>query len=396
MSDKLVPFIKDLRTLFPKDVVESAFWITKKGLFLRSDLREQLIEKFQSWQVNQNGQVVSPTRVEAEEALFGSHGSNEYYLIQGSGVVVGILVELVTQDLRGAGIRLYEGIPLDTQSNLHQKDPLFFQDSNLVCEHSSHGFTAKVKVKGFEFRISFDTLAKIRNYLFEHRDVRSFFDSSSLRKMALSLESALSRCRPIGRRVFLVCPDRVRRLKNYSLFGCGDLAIVQLDGVVVDFFVSRRRGYQNMIREELSLLASDRNSRNLSGAHISLVDGSFLASIDIAEIRHRFGVSAITSFLDSAEIFERIKRGRLPGKLPQRPNVREVVLEFAKIARHAQPLLPDKVPTRLKSEEHRNALYLVVDGEWFLGVDRHKMIREIAYIPKPKKTQITPLHISQV
>lgn len=387
-SDKplVVNFFREIRSTLPKSELETNLWVTKKGVFVRIEYIEPLLHAFVQWFQKT---INHPLPLEkASRKLFGEEGPAEFYLIQGSSVVVGVLVEAPNAELRGVGIRVYEGMPLDASATLHHTDPLFSTVQGLTSNLTRTGYEVCFETKTGTFRMTFGVLSKFRAWLSETGEMRKHIQTSSIRRCVESLRHSLNHTKAIGKRWDILIPNRLRELRDHGFFMLGSIFMIETGGYIVDFFPSRGRALGEFIREELALLTQDSRSRNLAGAYLQNIKGSFVASKDVAGLSHRFGVSAVQSFLDQMVVYAERQKGRLPGKIEPQHTIRDCVLEISKLLSSAEPIRPDKVPAKVQADLGGAHAYLSSKGEWFFSVDPQKMIRHIAYAPKSVKKEL--------
>lgn len=384
----VVTFFKEARKLFLKEEIENHLWVSKKGVFIRTDFTDRTIEVFQGWFQQQIGDTIPYTFEKAEKKLFDEEVRKEFYLISGSSVVIGNVLECPTAELRGAGIRLYEGIPLDTASNLHHSDPIFLECEELKAQLGKAGYGAHVITRRNTFVIPFDLFPKLREFFIHSGEMRRYISAKNLRTLVQSFCRSLNYIKPLGKKQLMLLPTRIIEAKNIYLWALHSLLLVEEDGIIKDFIPLTGKAYDDLIRDELHALADNPRSRRIGGASIDLVKGSFLAHCDVSGIHHKFGVSVILSFL--AELFEYAYRnhGRLVGRLRNHFTARELVSELVYLLKEAAPCMPDKIPGKIRDAFHHDSLVLVSRGEWYFSVDRTKMIRSVLYSPKVQKKEI--------
>jgi hypothetical protein len=389
----LIPFVKQLRTLVPKADLERFFWISKSGLFVKEEFVDSLHETFKKWFFDSHQVTLDDEKVERK--LFEDNKPTEKYLVLGSSVVVGFVCPCSTNELRGAGVRLYEGIPLDAANTLHHTDPIFSKSDLLSIKMSRQGFTIVVKTKRKELHFDFDTATRLRNFFKATGEQRKYIRVKTLRGFVESFAQSLQYAKPLPSNHMMMLPVYYASHFRGTFLQLGTVVVVEnQDGDfsrISDCFGIEGRGYEHLVREELNLLAEQSDRRRLAGASLSLTKGSFLAHYDIMGIHHTFGVSAVFSFLKCIDDYYR-EHNKLFGRIRPRSTLREIIPEITGLLKDAAPCLPEKIPAVVKDEFTNIGTILTARGEWFFAVDRGHMIREITYLPK-KQPKVLELKI---
>ena len=389
-----IPFVKDLRSRVAKSDLERFLWISKSGLFVKDEYASNLAAMFKQWFLDMHQVTLDDEKVQRK--LFDEQSPTEKYLVLGSSVVVGFVCPCPTNELRGAGIRLYEGIPLDTAQTLHHTDPIFTKSDKLSIKMSRQGYIIQVPAKKHLFQFDFDTAARLRQFFKASGEQRKYIRVKTLRSFVESFAASLQHAKPLPTNRMMLMPAHyvsgfrgaLHLLSTVALVETGDGA----DQRLIDCFGLEGKGYEQLVREELNQLAQQFDRRRLAGAFITYAKGSFLATYDIVGIRHSFGVSAVFSFLPCIDSYYK-EHGKLLGKLKPRGTVRDILPEITALLRDAAPCLPEKVPSKLREQFASMTTILSARGEWFFGIDRNRMIREIAYLPKhqPKPLELKPI-----
>lgn len=376
-------FIKAIRQNFQKSDVEKNLWISKSGLFVSIDYFETLRDGFINWYKNEF--QVQITLEKAIKKLFENEYPNEYYIISGSNVVVGYLVPCNTSTLRGVGIRLYEGMPLDTSTNLHHTDPIFYSEY-LEASLTKQGYVAVITTKVRKFLIPFDMIQVIRNNLKNSGDLRKYVKFWNLRRFLDTFAISLGFARPAANTDEWIMPLVFSNNREIQFFKISHQILCIKDDTIIDSFPIDGKASDSFIRQELIELVNLMNRRRLAGAYLSITKGSFLAHYDILQITHTFGVSLVLSFLVALHDYFYANKNSF-GKLKLRPSVKNIVPEITGLLRTAMPCLPDKIPSKIKG--HLETTCLVSQGEWYFMVDRAKMIRQVLYVQKAKTSVVT-------
>jgi hypothetical protein len=387
----IIPFIKELKTRLPKAQIEQNLWITKSGLFVRSEYQNDIIEAFKDFYKSQTNSDISEEK--ASRKLFDDYQSDRFFLLIGHSIVVGSLVACKTNELRGIGIRLYEGIPMDCANSIHQSDPIFAQSPQLVAKLSRNGYVAQISTKHKTFEIPFDQISSIRDAFKHSKDLSKYLDTSTLRGFVKTFSASLARTKPFQINLFTIFPKQVLSAKNVNWLRVGETVLLEQNGQILYVVPLKGRAHEEMIRNELNLLVKEYGRRRLAGASLNLRKDSFSADYEVQGITHHFGVSAVFSFLDGV-IDYHTQFGSYPGRLAKKSSVEEVIKCFTWILRDAQPILADKIPVSVKEDATSEVTsFISTASEWYFGVDRTKMIRQVWFRPKVQKKTIVPINL---
>ena len=392
----LIPFIKELRTLIPKSDLERYLWISKAGLFVKDEFAPSLEVIFKKWFFDQHQVTLDDEKVTRK--LFLDEHPIEKYLLTGSSVVVGFVCPSQTSEVRGVGIRLYEGIPLDTATTLHHTDSIFFQSEALSIHLTKKGYVISIKTKRKEFCLDVESVAKLRSFFKATGEQRKHINSSTLRLFVNTLAKSLEFAKGVPSNQMMLLPVRFTSGFKGQMYQVGSVIFIESGDKenlrLSDCFGVEGRGYEHLVREELLLLAEAFGRRRIAGASLSVTKGSFLAHYDILGIHHSFGVNAVFSFLKAIDEYYKVV-GKLPGRLKGKATIQDIIPEITGLLRDASPILLDKIPGRLKEEYQQIGTVLSARGEWFVAVDRAKMVREISFVPKQVKAPIQIKEISR-
>ena len=385
-----IEFIRDIKAILPKNEIEKYLWLSKTGLFIKEDFLVQLQKTFGEWFFKKTQVKLDDEKIARK--VFGESGSRECYLILGSSVVIGATAPCTTTDLRGAGIRLYEGIPLDTADTLHHTDPIFTESDALRVSLTRQGYLIAIKTPLQEFQFDFDQATLLRTYFRNSGDLKKYIDARTLRRFVKSFAASLQRVKLVPPQQMMIMPEPCgRRDFRGKLFSIGSSILVEYEGRLVDAFGIEGRGYEQLVRDELLALATALGRQRISGASLSVTKGSFVAHYDIMGIHHTFGVSAVFSFLRATDEYFKIFK-KTPGKLKGRIIVRDIIPEITNLLRDAQPVLADKLPPRIREEVGRigGDTCLCSHGEWYFVVDGRKMIRDVYF---HERQEVKPIEL---
>ena len=387
----IIPFVKELKTRLPKSEIEQHLWITKSGLFVRSEYQNNIIQAFKDFYKTQTSSDISDEK--SFRKLFDDYQSDRFFLLIGHSIVVGSLVPCKTNELRGIGIRLYEGIPMDCANSIHQSDPIFTQSPHLTAKLSRSGYVAQISTKHKTFEIPFDQISWIRDSFKHSKDLSKYLDTSTLRGFIKTFSASLARTKPFQVSMFTIFPKQVISTKNVNWLRVGETVLLEQNGNILHVVPLKGRAHEDMIRSELNLLVKEFGRRRLAGAILNLRKDSFSADYDVQGITHHFGVSAIFNFLDGIIDYHN-EFGSYPGRLLKKSSVEDVIKCFTWILRDAQPILPDKIPASVKENATSEITsFISTASEWFFGVDRTKMIRQVWFKPKVQKKVVVPINL---
>jgi hypothetical protein len=282
-------------------------------------------------------------------------------------------------------------LPLDGRDNIHQTDPVFVGKEGISAVLLKTGYVVRYSTKNQELDIPFDKIKLLRDNLRKNKDVSKYLDFYSLSSFIESFFDSVKRFKKYSPSGLTVLPKQILENKNLELFRIGSSLFVIENKQIVDFIPLTGWSHTEMIREELNFLSSNIRKR-INGARVYNRKGSFCADLDIQSIQHHFGVSAIFSLLDSIVEHHKVHNA-YPNKIRECTNVEELVSFLAYTLRNSSPIMPDKLSTTVKNKISKDCVnFLSNAGEWFFGVDRSHMVREVFYSPKIEKKSIVPIN----
>lgn len=392
----IVEFFQNIRTLFHKDELARFLFVTKSGVVVAESFSAKLIDAYIPWLSQKADKNLDFSQSDIRRKIFLTPYPPAVYIMQGATVTIGFLIPCPTEQLRNSGMKIYEGIPLDTETNLNPKDPLFLEGKGIWCDPLPLGLTVSIERKGKVYQFPFTFIEQFRKWLSANDELRREFPRRGMRDLVKQISRVCMRIRFFPKQIPLLIPSQYRNNRDIVLsFLRGAIFVSTAERKFTDVFGYRGKALRNLVRDEIQSSILNSDIRNLGPARVKNTQDGFLATVDIGGIIHKFGYSALYSFLEEIGHHARANRNGLPGRLQTRFTVRDIIVQLAFMLTEAKPILWDKVPQGFRDMNHQSDVFLVVHGEWFFTVDRNKMVRTAYYSkrrPKKNITVVAPQH----
>ena len=345
----LLPFIRDVKTLFKIEEMKDKLRVTPAGLFIDEGLRPKLIEKYQEWLLKKTQGAVVKSERKCFKRLFGSEEPPEYYLVEGKNCLLGYLVACPVQQPQSMGIPFYLGSLTETRNYVHPRDPRLAAMENLELAATSDGMELQVQVRGRTYRMQTPFLLTLRE-LAEHSPhlLRQFPElPHALRETVRAAVKLLKRAALVEKKQQILVPQRLANAKQMFFLRSGTLVFAAERGErLVECYELKGASLNHLIRQDLrAVTGGQKRGAHLGSLEIIPRDPRRIGSLRIRGEQFFVAPRALQDFVERVLDYPPLR-----SRLPARYTVAMCIEEFcvicqqseqiakAKIARHVEQL----------------------------------------------------------